>query len=90
MNESVPIPAAAASAAVINRDDLHLSDLARLRAAAGHGYVAALWRDPRRPDTRYSLMRLERDEATITRYVDSETLAECVVIPVADILEMIR
>lgn len=70
----------------LTRDDLHMSDLARLCAARRHGYVAALWRDLRRPDTRYSLLRLERDEATIHRYIDRQTLAECVVIPVAELL----
>lgn len=66
-------------------DELYLSDLARLRAARRHGYIAVLWRLPAR-DGRYSLMRLERDEATIRRYIDRQTLAECVVIPVAELL----
>ena len=70
----------------LTRDDLHLSDLARLCAARRHGYVAVLWRDPRHPDSRLSLLRLERDEAAIRHHVDRDTLAECVVIPVTELL----
>lgn len=67
-----------------------MSDLARLRSVAVHGYVACLWRDPRRPDTRYSLLRLERDEATIRRCVDRETLAQCVMVGVGELLEEVE
>lgn len=70
----------------LTRDDLHMSDLARLCAARRHGYVAVLWRDPRHPDSRLSLLRLDRDEATIRRYIDRETMAECVIIPVPELL----
>ena len=70
----------------IHRDELHLSDLARLESVRSHGLLAVLWRDPARPDTRYSLHMVANSEDAVRRYFDSETLGECVVVPVAEVL----
>lgn len=69
----------------LTRDDLYLSDVARMRAARARGYVAVLWRMPLRAG-QWSLLRMDLDHATISRHIDSRTLAECIVMPVADLL----
>lgn len=74
----------------IRREDLHMADLARLESVRAHGGLAVLWRDPLRPDTRWSLRMIANSEEAVRRYMDSETLAECVVAGVVDLLREIE